>query len=119
MILVLNKSPFSTIFSIVWFPGCPKFILSGDPPVYVPKKMFGIPIKIWSTKKMRNWPDNWYTKETDQKYMDAARIKDHSKLSSTKSKFGGQLFFIYLLCTSCKREIILEIKTKNDPNSKA
>ena len=21
---------------------------------------------------MRNWPDNWYTKESDQKYMDVA-----------------------------------------------
>ena len=46
------------------------------------------------------------------------RINDHSKLFSTKSKFEG-LSFIYLLCTSCKRESILEIKTKNDPNSKA
>ena len=30
--------------------------------------------KNWSTKKMRNRPDNWYTKETDQKYMDAALV---------------------------------------------
>ena len=30
--------------------------------------------KIWSTKKMRNRPDNWYTKETDQKYMDTAKV---------------------------------------------
>ena len=44
-----------------------------------PKKKFGRPKKylvyqkkIWSTKKMWNWPDNWYTKETDQKYMDVA-----------------------------------------------
>ena len=42
------------------------------------------------------------------------RIKDHSKISSMKSKFDGQLFLIYFLCTSCKREIILETKTKND-----
>ena len=62
----------------------------------IPKKDFGIPKrnlvdqkknlddqkkdlvyqkKIWSTKKMRNWPDNWYTKETDQKYMDAATVQ--------------------------------------------
>ena len=24
---------------------------------------------------MRNWPDNWSTKETDQKYMDAKDVK--------------------------------------------
>ena len=36
------------------------------------KLFFGIPNFSWSTKKMRNWPYNWYTKETDQKYMDAA-----------------------------------------------
>ena len=31
------------------------------------KKKFGRPKKrIWSTKKLRNWPDNRYTKVTDQ-----------------------------------------------------
>ena len=46
-----------------------------------PKKKFGRPKKylvyqkkIWSTKKMWNWQDNWYTKETDQKYMDVANV---------------------------------------------
>ena len=33
--------------------------------------------KNWSTKKMWNWPDNWSTKETDQKYMDTAH--DHTQ----------------------------------------
>ena len=37
-----------------------------------PKKYLVYQKKICSTKKMRNRPDNWYTKETDQKYMDAA-----------------------------------------------
>ena len=31
-------------------------------------------IFFWSTKKIGNWLDNWYTKETDQKYLDAAKI---------------------------------------------
>ena len=57
-----------------WFFGQPNFFL-----VY--QFFFGIldiflvdQIFFWSTKKMRNWPDNWYTKETDQKYMDATSM---------------------------------------------
>ena len=85
-------------------------------------------------RRNTTWEMNWvkksevvvsqctnYTKLQFDKisYGAVKRIRDHSKLSLTKSKFDGQLFLIYLLCTSCEREIILEIKTKNDPNSKA
>ena len=56
-----------------------KEIWSTEKKIWSTKKIFSIPKKnlvyqkkIWSTKKMWNWPDNWYTKETDQKYMDVA-----------------------------------------------
>ena len=58
--------------------GIPKRNLADQKKIWSTKKIFGIPKKnlvylkkIWLTQKMKNWPDNWYTKETDQKYMDA------------------------------------------------
>ena len=38
------------------------------------KKKIGRPKKKLVDQKMWNWPDNWSTKETDQKYMDAALV---------------------------------------------
>jgi hypothetical protein len=37
------------------------------------KKWFLVDKKKLVDQKMRNWLDNWSTKETDQKYMDAAK----------------------------------------------
>ena len=50
VILVLNKSLFSTIFSIVQLPGCAKFVLSGDPLYLVNSGIGGITIKYCKYK---------------------------------------------------------------------
>ena len=38
---------------------------------------------------MRNWSDNWYTKETDQKYMDAAIVNDLDLYFEDETKVGS------------------------------
>ena len=43
MILVVNQSPLSTIFAIVWFPGSTKLVLSGDPLYHDLKPKKGLP----------------------------------------------------------------------------
>ena len=46
---------------------------------------------------MRNWSDNWYTKETDQKYMDAARVEAKLKyISKTQELKGGKQNNIFI-----------------------
>ena len=51
--------------------------------------------KNWSTKKMWNWPDNWSTKESDQKYMDAATSPVHVVLVSLLVDQLSGLFLIF------------------------
>ena len=95
-VLLVSLFGIPIVWSISHFFGWPnffwytKYFFFGIPNIFLVDQNFFLvdQISFWYTKiffcypkfflvdqKMRNWSNNWYTKETDQKYMDAASIK--------------------------------------------
>ena len=65
-VLLVSLFGIPIVRSISQFFGRPNFFLVYQQFFWSTKFFF------WLTKRIRNWPDNWFTKETDQKYMDTA-----------------------------------------------
>ena len=68
---------------------------------------------FWLTKKIINWPDITYTKETDQKYMDA--VKSYSIILKEKTVSGwieenGPPFFPQILNCEWLGHLPMKIK---------
>ena len=96
-VLLVGLFGIPIVRSISHLFGRPKKNLVNQKNVWYAKKNFAYQKKIWSTKKMWNWPDNWYTKETDQKYMDATQM------------FGWILYLCFNIVKACK------VQTTNEP----
>ena len=87
-VLLVSLFGIPIVWSISHFFGRPNFFF-GIPIFFLVYQIFS-----WSTKKMRYWPENWYTKETDQKYMDAAKFMNQLKQAQI-STYGRSMTTLY------------------------